>query len=136
MDVKHTLARDYSVTAASIHDSEVFEELLDAANTSRDVYADSAYRSKDSLEFLESHGDRERLQRKGRRNRALTAWERRGNRTRSKVRSRVEHVFGLQVQKAGNLIVRTVGIIMAKVKIGLRNLVFNIDRFASLAAKA
>lgn len=136
VDVKHKLVRDYSVTPASTHDSEVFEELLDAANTSRDVYADSAYRSKDSLEFLGSHGYREHLQRKGCRNRALSEWERSGNRTRSKIRSRVEHVFGLQVQRAGSLIVRTVGIVRAKVKIGLRNLAFNIDRFASLAAKA
>ncbi len=44
VDVKHKLIRDYEVTAASVHDSQVFEELLDEDNSSRDVWANSAYR--------------------------------------------------------------------------------------------
>ena len=45
VDVKHKLIREYKVTDASVHDSRVFEDILDETNTSRDVYADSAYRS-------------------------------------------------------------------------------------------
>jgi IS5 family transposase len=33
------------VTDASVHDSQKFDGLLNRANTSADVYADSAYRS-------------------------------------------------------------------------------------------
>lgn len=44
VDVKHKLIRKYEVTGAEVHDSNIFENLL-ACNTSRDVYADSAYRS-------------------------------------------------------------------------------------------
>ncbi len=47
-------------------------------------------------------------------------------------RSRVEHIFGVQTQRAGNLILRGVGIVRAKVKIGLRNLAYNLDRYATL----
>ena len=43
VDVKYKLIRKYKVTDAAVHDSRVFEELLDETNTSRDVYADSAY---------------------------------------------------------------------------------------------
>ncbi len=52
VDVKHKLIRTWKVTAASVHDSQVFEELIDENNGRRDVYADSAYRSEASLEML------------------------------------------------------------------------------------
>jgi len=126
VDAKHKLIRDYAVTDAAVHDSQIFGELLDETNTSRDVWADSAYRSEESLSELERRGYREHLQRKGCRNRKLTDWEKRGNRTRSRIRSRVEHVFGIQAQMAGNLILRTIGRVRAEVKIGLRNLSYNI----------
>lgn len=44
-DVSCKLIRRYAVTPASVHDSQVFKELLDLGNTSKDVWADSAYRS-------------------------------------------------------------------------------------------
>lgn len=132
VDVKHKLIRGYEVTDASVHDSRVFEELLDAGNTSRDVWADAAYRSEDTIEGLEAEGYREHIQRKGVRDKELTEGEKQGNRTRAKTRSRIEHVFGVQAKRAGNLIVRTVGIWRARAKIGLRNLAYNLDRYGTL----
>ena len=128
VDAQHKLIRDYTVTDASVHDSRMFGELLDETNTSRDVWADSAYRSEDALTELKRRGYRGHLQRKGCRNRKLTDWEKRGNRTRSRIRCRIEHVFGIQTQMAGNLILRTIGTVRAEVKIGLRNLAYNIHR--------
>lgn len=132
VDVKHKLIRDYEVTSASVHDSQVFEGLLDEDNRSRDVWADSAYRSEDKLRELKRRKFREHLQRKGCRHKKLTDWETRGNRTRSRIRSRVEHIFGVQAMRAGDLILRTIGLIRAKAKIGLRNLAYNFDRFRVL----
>jgi len=132
VDVKHKLIRDYEVTAASVHDSQVFEQLLDEDNRSRDVWADSAYRSEEKLRELKRRKYREHLQRKGCRHKQLTDRETRGNRTRSRIRSRVEHVFGVQAMRAGDLILRTIGLIRAKAKIGLRNLAYNLDRFCVL----
>jgi IS5 family transposase len=134
IDVKNKLIREYAVTDAAVHDSQVFEELLDEHNTSRDVYADSAYRSEESLKRLEELKFREHVQRKGCRNRKLTKWELQGNRTRSKVRSRIEHVFGVQTMLAGTLILRCIGKIRARAKIGLRNLAYNMHRFRMLVA--
>lgn len=134
-DVKHKFIRRYEVTDASVHDSNVFESLLDPSNTSRDVYADSAYRSEEHENNLKDHGYRPHLQRKGCRNRQLTEWEKQGNRTRAKVRSRVEHIFGAMRQRAGDVILRTVGFARAKVKLGLRNLAYNMDRFCILKTK-
>lgn len=134
VDVKHKFVRSYDVTDASVHDSNVFEDLLDKENSSRNVWADSAYRSKKKLDKLEKLGFREHIQRKGSRNRKLTQWELKGNHTRSKIRSRVEHIFGIQSQRAGNLLLRCIGIVRAKAKIGLRNLAYNIDRYAGFAS--
>ncbi len=133
VDVKHKLIRDYEVTAASVHDSQVFEDLLDADNSSRDVWADSAYRSEEKLKELKKRKYREHLQRKGCRHKKLTDREAQGNRTRSRIRSRVEHVFGVQAKRAGNLIVRAIGLVRVKAKVGLRNLAYNLDRYCVLA---
>jgi IS5 family transposase len=136
IDVKHKFVRDYAVTAASVHDSQVFEDLLDPQNSSRDVWADSAYRSAESLGYLSGEGYREHLQRKGCRHSKLTEREIQGNYTRSKTRSRVEHVFGVQAQRAGSLLIRTIGAVRAKAKIGLRNLAYNLDRYTMLSMKS
>ena len=132
VDVKHKFIRTYKVTSDNVHDSNVFGELLDPENTSKDVWADSAYRSQNAIENLQANGYREHLQRKGSRDRKLTNWEQQGNRTRSRIRSRVEHIFGVQAQRAGNMILRGVGIIRSGTKIGLRNLAFNLDRYGTL----
>jgi len=136
VDVKHKLIRKYKVTDASVHDSRVFEDILDETNTSRDVYADSAYRSAEHEAELKALKFRAHLQRKGCRGRPLTSWEKQGNRTRSKTRSRIEHVFGAMVQRAGNVILRTIGIKVAEVKLGLRNLAYNMDRYCTLMLQA
>lgn len=133
IDVKHKFIRGYGVTDAAVHDSQVFEELLDPGNTSADVYADSAYRSADQLTSLKQQGYRERVQRKGVRGKPLTAWEKQGNRTRSRIRSRVEHIFGVMAQRAGSLLIRCIGLRRARSKIGLRNLAYNLSRYALLA---
>jgi len=90
-----------------------------------DVWADSAYRSQEKLAALSEQGYRPHLQRKGCRHRRLTESEKRGNHTRSKIRSRVEHVFGVQTQRAGTLILRSIGRIRARIiwptiRIGMR----------------
>ncbi|HJX30436.1 MAG TPA: IS5 family transposase [Thermodesulfobacteriota bacterium] len=130
VDVKHKLVRAYSVTDA---DSNAFDDLLEENNRSADVYADSAYRSKESIGLLEKRGFRERLQRKGCKHRKLTEREQQGNKTRAKIRCRIEHVFGVMTMMAGSLMVKTVGIIRARTKIGLGNLTYNINRYGLLA---
>jgi IS5 family transposase len=132
VDVKHKLIRAYEVTPASVHDSQVFEDLLDEDNSSRDVWADSAYRSEEKLKELKERKYREHLQRKGCKHKKLTERETQGNRTRSRIRSRVEHVFGVQAKRAGRLIVRAIGMVRVKAKVGLRNLAYNLDRYCLL----
>ena len=80
-------------------------------------------------------GYREHIQRKGTSGHPLTRWEKQGNRTRSRIRSRVEHIFAAQKQQAGTLLLRSIGLARAKARIGLRNLVYNLQRFTYLVTQ-
>ncbi|CAM5617325.1 hypothetical protein ATER59S_05810 [Aquamicrobium terrae] len=48
------------------------------------------------------------------------------------VRARVEHVFGAQTNDMGGTLVRTIGVIRAKAKIGMKNLAYNMRRLVQL----
>ena len=70
-----------------------------------------------------------KIHEKGYRNNPLTEQQKQRNNIKSKIRARVEHIFGHIYQPVGNPIIRTTGIIRAKVKIGLMNLTYNLCRF-------
>jgi IS5 family transposase len=135
-DAKHKIIRRYCVTTASVHDSREFEGLLDTTNTSRDVFADSAYRSAETEAKLKRQGYRSRIHNRGARGAPLTEHQQKTNRNKSKTRARVEHVFGAQEMAQGGRQVRTIGIERAATKIGLQNLVYNIRRLVSLQRMA
>ena len=65
----------------------------------------------------------------------MAARTRRANVRKSAVRSAVEHVFARQKGPMG-LIVRTIGMARAKIKIGLANLAYNMRRFVWLSRQA
>ena len=135
VDVKHKLIRAYRITSAEVHDSQVYEELL-TANDSVEEYADSAYRSEQRMKTRILDDKIPHFQEKGTRGHPLTEQRKLANRERSRVRSRVEHVFGAKVMRASNMIVRTIGMARAKVKLGLRNLVYNLERYAMLKLRS
>jgi len=132
IDRKHKLVREYTVTDAARHDSQELDAVLDTTNTASDVWADSAYRSAEIEEKLKEKGLRSRVHRKANRRRKLSKREKQGNKTRSKVRARVEHVFGTMVTSMGGKLVRTIGMVRARTKIGLQNLTYNMRRFVCL----
>jgi transposase, IS5 family len=131
-DARHKLIRQYAVTDASVHDSRKFDGLVNRANTSADVYADSACRSAETEAKLRARGLRSRIHERACRSHALSKAQERANRQKSKIRARVEHVFGAQQTSPGGRIVRTIGIVRAKAKIGLQNLAYNIRRLVTL----
>jgi hypothetical protein len=59
-----------------------------------------------------------------------------GERAKSRIRARIEHVFVTQETAPGCRILRTIGIVRARLKIGLQNLVYNIHRLAALERMA
>src|SRR3974390_1754094 len=135
-DARHKLIRQYDVTDASVHDSQKFDGLLNQANTSTDVYADSAYRSAETEAKLSLRGLRSRIHQRASRHHPLSKAQQKANRQKSRVRARIEHVFGAQQTSPGGRIVRTIGIARAKAKIGLQNLAYNIRRLVTLERMA
>jgi len=58
----------------------------------------------------------------------LTEQAKGSNRTKSSVRVRVENIFGAHTNDRGGTLVRTIGLVRAKAKIGMKNLAYNMRR--------
>ena len=110
-------------------------EVIDADNTAADVWADTAYSSAKNEAWLAARGLVSRIHRKKPPGRPMAARTRQANARKSAVRSAVEHVFARQKGPMA-LVVRTIGIARARVKIGLANLAYNMKRFVWLSSKA
>jgi IS5 family transposase len=104
------------------------EHLLMRADNGAGVWADLAYRSEETEAKLSARGIQSRIHRKGKRGKPLTEQGKSGNRTKSTMRARVEHVFGAQSNDMGGTLVRTTGMVQAKAKTGMKNLAFNMRR--------
>jgi transposase, IS5 family len=136
VDRTHKLIRRYAVTDAAEHDSRQLEGLLRPGNTSQDVFGDSAYRSAAAEARLKARGFRSRIHVRAARGRPLSKVKAAANRVKSRIRARIEHVFGAQETAPGGRIVRTIGIVRARLKIGLQNLAYNMRRLTTLERMA
>lgn len=127
--MEYGFIRGYAVSDASSHDSQMLGAVLDDDNADPDVWADSAYRSEAIEEVLEGMGFDSHIHERNYRNRPLTDRQKDDNRERSKIRAKVEHVFGDWTSSMGGKLLRTIGIKRAKMNLGLKNLVYNFKRF-------
>ena len=130
---KSKLISGYKVTDASVHDSQAVESLLDKSDSHHELYADSAYSGENIARLLEKKNIRNRIHEKGYSNTPLTEaqWER--NRKKSKIRARIEHVFGYMTNSMKGIYLRTIGKKRANGVIGLMNLAYNMNRYLQLA---
>lgn len=136
IDVEHGLIRRYAVTAASVHDCQVLGQLLDEDNDSDTLWADSAYRSEAIEETLALIGFDSQIHERGYRNHPLSEEQKQSNRSKSKIRAKVEHVFGTWAMQMGGKLVRSIGIVRAKAQLGLKNLTYNLLRYTYLQSQA
>jgi IS5 family transposase len=128
VDRMHKLVRRYHVSDAAQHDSQAVDHLLMRGNTGSGVWADAAYRSEEMEAKLRDRKLKSHIHRKGKRGKPLTDQAKGSNRTKSTVRVRVEHIFGAQANDMGGTLERTIGLVRAKAKIGMRNLAYNMRR--------
>ena len=129
IDVDYGFIRRYQVTDAAVHDSQVLGEVLDDENQGEEIWADSAYRSELIESVLEMLRFLSHIHERAYRNRPLTQEQKEANRERSKVRAKVEHVFGSWVNEMGGKLMRSIGQQSVKATIGLKNLVYNFKRY-------
>jgi IS5 family transposase len=132
VDVKHKIIRDFSCTDASVHDSqEMYDILVDIPN--KRVYGDGAYRSELIEELLYASGYISRIHERPYTNSPLTEKQIENNKAKSRIRARVEHVFGYIKTNLKGDFIRTIGKVRATAKVTLTNLVYNINRFCFLS---
>jgi len=130
VDKDSKLIVEYTVTDAAVHDSQEIVELIDEKD--EEIYADSAYVGEElHQEIRRKNPEVEiRIHEKGYRNRPLTEEQKQNNRGKSKTRVRVEHVFGHMTNSMHGIFIR--GIRRAKCAITLKNLAYNLSRYAYL----
>jgi transposase, IS5 family len=131
-DTKTKLIEQYTVTDASVHDSQVIEQLLTENDQGQPLYADSAYTGEDQEKVYKKKKVINKINEKGYRNKPLTEEQKASNKDKSRIRARVEHLFGFVENSMHGSIVRTIGFARAKAKIGMMNLTYNIFRCTQL----
>ncbi len=131
VDRKYKLVRRYHVTDAAVHDSQAVDHLLMQAH----------WRGGVGGRRLPIQGDGRQAARpqpaqphpsQGYASQAAGRTGEAEIRTKSSVRVRVEHVFGAQTNDMGGTLVRSIGFCRAAMRIGLKNLTYNMRRFTQL----
>lgn len=132
IDNKSKLITNYVVTSAEVHDSQVLKDLIEKEDAGQPLYGDSAYGGEKQEKIFERKEVKARINERGYRNKPLTARQKESNRKKSRVRARVEHVFGFVENSMGGSAIRSIGKKRSTGIIGLINLTYNAFRLWQL----
>ena len=124
---KTKLIRNHTVCAANRHDSKETERVLTEPPKEahgEPAWLDAGYAGMEDV--VRAKHMTPIICEKGKKGHPLTDEQKERNRQKSKVRSRVEHVFGFMEQTMGGLVFRGVGMVRAKANIA------KVERRASL----
>lgn len=123
----------HATTPAHIHDSQTLDAVLRAQDEGgKQVWADSAYRSDEQELRLEESKHESRIHERAYRNKRLCEAQEQRNKEKSRIRARVEHVFGAMENDMGGIFLRTIGAARARLGVGLMNLTYNLKRIETL----
>jgi IS5 family transposase len=114
------------VTTGSLHDSNVFEELL--TGTEKEVYADSAYKSRKHDKLLATRKIKNQVLERAYRGKPLTGEQKRNNLIRSQTRTVVERTFGVLKLHYGMAQARYMGIARNASRILMMSMAHNLKR--------
>lgn len=126
VDSKSKLITGYVVSDASVHDSRAMEALLDERDKHQSLHADSAYIGQDAI--IKAKEVTAEICEKGYKNKPLTEEQKQNNREKSKVRSRVEHIFAFMEGSMNGMYLCAIGKKRITAIIGLMNLTYNMFR--------
>jgi len=120
------------VSPANCHDQDFIEELIDKRDKGKKLWGDAAYSGSEILNKISKRGVKPAITKKGYKNKKLTEADIKRNHMLSKVRCRIEHVFGFMKQTAGAINIRCRSLPRATTSIVLKNLVYNIFRLTQI----
>jgi transposase, IS5 family len=130
VDSKSKLIDSFVVTDASLHDSGALDALIERGDPP--TYADSAYVGPRCDEIFRRRGVEARVIERAYKSRALTGRQKRSNRAKSRVRVRVEHVFGTMRMCMRAQWNRCIGMARNRASVAMTNLVYNLVRFEQI----
>ena len=119
-----------TVTAANLHDSKRSKKF--SWKKDKILYGDSAYIGEEIQKVLKAKGIEGQICERGARGKPLTNKQKVSNRKKSKIRARVEHVFGFMTNSMKGIYVRTIGLARATFSIIMMNLTYNLYRYCYL----
>lgn len=128
VDKESKIITDFTVTSANIHDVDEFEGLIDIND--KEAWLDAGYASEDHVARIKARypGIILHICERAYKNKPLTEEQKENNRVKSKVRARIEHVFGYMTRFMGGITIRTIGMERAQREICGMNLAYNIKR--------
>lgn len=132
VDAETKLIETFVVTSAEVHDSQKMEDLITKEDKGNILFGDSAYSGDPIAKKLEEFAIENKIHEKGTRNHPLSEKQKLRNREKSKIRSRVEHIFGFMENRFRGMNIRSIGIRRSKNIIGIMNLVYNFFRFEQI----
>lgn len=132
VDQKHTLIRQANLSAASVHDSQRFEQVV--AGDEQTVIADKAYDSAQRRGWLAQRGMESGILRRAARGQPLRLSEKLLNRALSAVRSGIEKIFGWWKRSAGYRRVRYKGREANRLELEFKCISWNLKRLSRLCA--
>jgi len=130
-DQRYKLIRKLKISTARENDTCHLEEVLDSANTSRDLYGDKGYVDSAREARLKSQGWRVHIQRKAHKGKPLSACQNRRNTRIARTRARVEHVFAGLAHLGGKTL-RCIGLARATLLLNWKAASYNLRRLCSL----
>lgn len=135
VDSESKIITAFEVTPANVHDSRQCADFFDETDTA--AYMDSAYSGKELLETIRRRSPEIELWvcEKGTRGNPLTDEQKLRNREISKIRARVEHVFGRMHGTMGGIVCRCIGLRRVRCSVCLKNLAYNMLQYGTLMKK-
>jgi transposase, IS5 family len=127
-DAKSKLITKYKVTDASVHDSQVLDNLLDSKDEGEDIYADGAYTGEKQTACIAEKKMINQVCERAYRNTPLTEEQTKSNTEKSRTRSRVEHIFGFMEMSMNGMNLNQIGFKRIEAIVGLMNLTYNMFR--------
>jgi IS5 family transposase len=125
VDKDSKIITKFTVTTAKVHDSKEISKLIDKDD--KKIYADKGYAGKKIEEEIKKINENCVIQihQKAYRNKPLSDKEKEENKVKTRIRSRVEHVFGHMKQSMNGMFIRCKGLARATTVIMLKNLAYN-----------
>ena len=117
------------MTSAAVNDNQEFVGLLKQNDGL--LCGDCAYVGK---KFVDQFPEdiTSTIHEKAEKNRPLTEAQKASNREKSRIRCRIEHIFGYMTGTMRGITFHSIGLARTKFNVGMMNLVYNLSRYAFL----